>query len=271
MQVILMNVVFKNHLSNPSIMKTNDTIKYLEQLELKEMREAFPTRKDLTLAEIEMKADVEQSFINAKSLVSFVSNVSPQLRDDVLNSVLLAQLAANKKFPDLEQSLEWYSSFIEILNQIGWVFEASEFSRFESSKNVFEIENVIIDILVTAFGGTFIDVITKTLNSIKSLGDGDRKIKVFEKNTHSLSKGAFQIGVAHEENGVVSLQIGTFLLTSSGEIKRILFFKTSKEKTTLDYCSRKGTLNNQIYSLIRQAVMNKLGGKVTDYIAEIDI
>lgn len=252
-------------------METNDPIQYIKQLELLDMREVLPLSKDLTSTSTEMKEGIEQSFINAKSLVSFVSEVSNQHRDDLLNSVLLAQLAANKRYPDSDQSLEWYTAFVEVLNNTGWVIEQAEFSRFESSKNVFEIENVLIDILITAFGGTFINVITKTLSAIKSLSDEDHKVKVFERNTHSLSKGAFQIGIAYEENGAVALQIGTFLLTSSGEIKRILFFKTSKDKTTLDYCSRKGTLNDAIYSQIRQSVIDKLGDKTTNYIAEIEI
>jgi hypothetical protein len=253
-------------------MKQTDSLQYVKNLEMMDLNESFPVSKSVKPALDEsIQEATEQSYLNAKSIVSFVSGISPQNRQDVLNSVLLAQLAANKQFPNENQSLEWYTAFVEILNRTGWVIDQAEFSRFESSDHVFEIENVIIDILVTAFGGTFINVITKTLSAIKSLSDGDGRIKVFEKNTHSLSKGAFQIGVAIEEQGVVSLQIGTFLLTSTGEIKRILFFKTTKDKTSLDYCSRNGTFNESLYSQIRSAVEAKLGKKVTEYIAEIEI
>lgn len=77
--------------------------------------------------------------------------------------------------------------------------------------------------------------------------------------------------MATEENGSVSLQIGTFLLTSSNEIKKILFFKSTKDKTNLDYCSRKGVLNEQVYGAIRDAMQVKLGQKATDFIAEIEL
>ena len=252
-------------------MENIDHLKYLRELEIKDLQDTFPATKDLTDKELPTAEGIEQSFMNAKSVVSFVSDINGQRRDDVLNSVLLAQLAANKQFPGDDQSLEWYKEFVKVLNNLGWDIEAAEFSHFESKDDVFEVENVIIDILLTAFGGTFINVITKTLNAIKGLADGNGKITVFEKNTHSLSKGAFQIGLAKEDNGVVSLQIGTFLITSSNEIKRILFFKTSKDKTSLDYCSRTGTLNEVIYGKIRDSVVDKLGGKVTEFIAEVDI
>lgn len=252
--------------------RENDPVTYVRELEIEAFDSTFnDARGDLEPAEVKIKEDVEQSFINAKSMVSFVSEVSAERRSDVLNSVLLAQLAANKKFPNEEQMIEWYKEFVETLNKMGWVIEGAEFSKFESATNIFEVENVIIDLLTTAFGGTFKVVITETLKAIKGLSDDDGKLKVFEKNTHSLSKGAFQIGLASEKNGVVFLQLGTFLLTSSNQIKRILFFKSTKDQTQLYYCSKSGTLNEDIYSRIRSQVQEKLSTKTTDFIAEIEI
>ncbi|TDE14825.1 hypothetical protein [Dyadobacter psychrotolerans] len=252
-------------------MQNIDPVKYLKELKISDLSNTFPISRDLETKDLPTTEGIEQSFMNAKSIVSFVSEIDGQRRDDVLNSVLLAQLAANKLFPGDDQSLEWYKEFVNVLNNIGWNIQAAEFTHFESREHVFDIQNVIIDILLTAFGGTFIKVITKTLDAIKGLADSNGKITVFEKNTHSLSKGAFQIGLAKVENEAVSLQIGTFLITSSNEIKRILFFKTTKDKTSLDYCSRTGTLNEQIYATIRESVVEKLGGKVTEFIAEVEI
>jgi hypothetical protein len=248
-------------------MDHSDQINFVKKLPIQELEWAYPTSKggDDTVE------GVEQSFLNAKSIVSFVSDLSEQHRNDVLNSVLIAQLAANKKFPGETQVQDWYKSFVNVLNNLGWAIEAAEFSTFKASKDIFEVENAIIDILTAAFGGTFLTVITKTLASIKGLSDGNGKILAFENNTHSLSKGAFQIGLAKEVNGSVSLQIGTFLLTSSNEIKQILFFKSTKDQTKLEYCSRQGTLNDEIYAKIREAVIDKLGVKSKDFISEIDI
>jgi hypothetical protein len=253
-------------------MKTHHPIQYVRELELLEPKESFPMeRGELESAGAKMIDGAEQSFVNAKSLISFVSAVSEQRRNDVLNSVLLAQLAANKKFPGDEQTIDWYKEFVRVLNNLGWAIEAAEFSNFTSAGTVFEVENAIIDILTVAFGSAFIPIILKTLSAIKGLSDGNGRITAFEKNTHSLSKGAFQIGLANETNGSVSLDIGTFLLTSSNEIKRILFFKSTEDKTSLDYCSRKGVLNDDVYATIRDAVETKLGTKATDFIAEIDL
>ena len=249
-------------------MQTIDLEKYVAELQLGRPASAYPQRREVTplLAE-----NQEQSFLNDKSVVSFASEVNGQRRKDVLNSVLLAQLAANKQFSDDTQILDWYRAFIKVLNNLGWMIQEAEFSTFEAKADVFEVQNAIIEILTKAFGGTFQSVIMSTLDSIKALGDEDGKITAFEKNTHSLSKGAFQIALATEANETVALQLGTFMLNSSNEIKKILFFKSSKDRTRLDYCSRQGTLNEEIYAIARQSVSDKLGDKIDHFVAEIEL
>lgn len=249
-------------------MQTIDLEKYVADLELREPGASFPVSRDVQSALVEGE---QQSFLNDRSVVSFASGVSGPYRRDVLNSVLLAQLAANKKFPAEEQLLEWYREFIHVLGNLGWTIQAAEFSTYKASKDIFEVENVVIDILTSAFGSSFANVIAKTLDSIKSLSDADGKLKVFEKNTHSVSKGVFQLALASEENGTVSLQMGSFLLAASGEIKKILFFRSSRDKVRLDYCSRTGTLNEEVYAGAREAIQEKLGQKLAQFVAEIEI
>lgn len=53
----------------------------------------------------------EAAYVDAGSLVSFVAGVSGQHKSDALNSTLLAQLAANKKFDREKQTVEWYDFY----------------------------------------------------------------------------------------------------------------------------------------------------------------
>ena len=251
-------------------MLTEDLVQYVSDLDVQAPEARFAIfRGDETTPAV--KEGEPQSFLADKSLVSFISEVSGQNRSDVLNSTLLAQMAANKKFPLESDMLQWYDAFIRVLSNIGWTVEGAGISTFESSKDVFEIEQAIIDILTTAFGGSFMPVVLKTLESIKNLGNSDHKIVAFEKNTHTMSKGCFQIALATEKNDSVSMQLGTFLLTSQNKIKKILFVKTKKDKTTLQYTSRRGTLNTEAYAMVRDAVRQKLGANISAYVAEIEI
>src|ERR1700741_1147583 len=108
-------------------MKLAERLEFVDQLEINAPKRPYPRERGDD--EVLIK-DTEQSFLNAKSLVSFASAVEGQQRKDVLNSVLLAQLAANKHFPDEEQSKDWYEHFVSVLNRLGWTIEGKDFTTF---------------------------------------------------------------------------------------------------------------------------------------------
>jgi hypothetical protein len=216
-----------------------------------------------------LKAGLDQTMIVDRSLISFVSEVSVDNRADVLESTLLAQLGAKNKIPDETDVIGWYEAYIDILSKLGWTVEGGEVQHFSANANVVELQSVIIDILMNAFGAGFIQIIKKALDAVKSLADSSGKIEAFEKNTHSESTGSFQIGVATEENGAVSINLGTFLITTSNKIKNILFIKFSKDETDLQYASGKLTLDQNIYGEIRKLVQQKLSSRATEFVAEI--
>lgn len=252
---------------------SRDVVQYVSDLELERPSEAFEhAATRAAVAESLVKDGEEQAFFSDKSIVSFVSNVNGQNRKDILNSTLLAQLAANKQKP-IESDLKgWYDKYVEVLENIGWNVERNEINNYEAKESLVEVENVIIDILSATFGANYIAILKKILESLKEMSkSNDGRIKVFEKNTHTMSKGCFQIGLATEENGAVSMQLGTFLLTSTSKITKILFVKIKKDQTKLQYATGQATLNEEVYAAARQTILNKLQKDVTDYIAEIDI
>ncbi len=213
----------------------------------------------------------EQAVLVDKSLISFVSGVNAANRADILESTLLAQLGANAKVTDASDVIGWYKSYVEILTKTGWTIEGGDVQKFSAKASVVEIQSVIIDILTAAFGAGLVQIITKALESIKTLADSSGKIEAFEKNTHSERSGSFQVGIATQEGGAVSISLGTFLITSSNKINHILFVKFSNDETELQYASGKLTLDQEIYGNIRSLVRQKLNGRLLEFVSDIPI
>lgn len=218
-----------------------------------------------------MKGGMDQVMMADKSLISFVSNVGVANREDILESTLFAQLGAKHMVPDDNDFIGWYKKYNEILSKIGWTVEGGDVRHFSANGNVVELQSVIIDILTTAFGGSLVQIVTKALNAIKLLADTSGNIVAFEKNTHSESNGSFQVGVATEEAGAISINLGTFLITSSNKINHILFLKFTKDETDLQYASSKLTLDQNIYASVRDLVREKLTSRAHDFVAEIQV
>lgn len=221
---------------------------------------------------LEAGNNAEQAFIADKSVVSFVSNIGVEYREDVLNTVLLAQLAANNVYPDKKDLAKWYDEYMRVLTGLGWVIQNKVFNDEASSHGVIEIENVVIEIITTAIGGKYIAIIKSALEAFKKLSEAsNNKIIAFEKNSHSLNEGTFQIGVADQTGDAISLRIGAFILSSKEEIKQILFFKSRKNDTKVKTLTFEGTLNSGNYGSIRNLVKQRLGQTALNFVTELNL
>tara|TARA_R110000744_G_scaffold114988_1_gene215057 strand:+ start:9611 stop:10372 length:762 start_codon:yes stop_codon:yes gene_type:complete len=247
---------------------TSDPKKFIQEIKIKHPDLLVETLSTESATENVSNTQPE-GYINNKSLVSFASTVSSGNRQDVLNSTLIAQLYADHKFTNQEDIVKWYEAYVELLSNVGWSVETAEFSNLNAKGSVFEMQSAILDIIGTAISGSLLGVVMKTLEALKSLSDSDSKLIVFEKNTHSLNKGSFQIALADENNGAVSMTLGVFHLSTSTKIDKIIFFKSGKDKTEVNCRTTTCTLNSEIYSLVRNEILNKLGKNAEKYISKL--
>jgi len=220
----------------------------------------------------------EQALIVDKSLIIFTPPVNVRHRGDILESMLFAQMGANNKVPEDTNSIDWYNAYIDTLSKIGWEVEGGELRNVSTSANHIELHKVIINILTGAFGSCFARITSTVLNTIRSIVNGITSdagahgtIEAFERNTHTEKSGSFQIAVATEESGCLSIRLGTFLITTTDTIKHILFMKLVKDDTSLQYASSRLTLDQKVYNNTRQFIQNKLRGKATQLVTEIPL
>jgi hypothetical protein len=60
------------------------------------------------------------AYVAAASVVSFADGVTGQQKEDLLNSTLLEQLAANHRFDREKDTLNWYEAYRTVLRGVGW-------------------------------------------------------------------------------------------------------------------------------------------------------
>ena len=246
---------------------------YINDLELDVPENDYKSlQDDVPPTEKAAPAEEEAKFVNDKSLVSFAAGVSGENQSDLLDSLLLSQLAANKQYSAEDEPEQWFNAFSGVMNNIGWILEESDFSTYKAKGNVIEIESVVMDVLESTLGAKIIPIAKSLLNAVKGLTEKDSsKFIAFEKNTHSLKKGNFLLGIADETNATLSFSMCMIMIESTHQIKQILFFKSTKDETKVDYSSVKGTLNSLKFASVRPVIDKKLQDYRNDYIANIDI
>lgn len=249
----------------------SDLVQYINNLELSGPDGAFsfPSLAESGAGYLE-STEGDSGLMNFRSLCSFASGISGQRQEDVLNSLLLAQRVATKAFPDDDQIMDWYRKYFDVLDRIGWIFENRDFSTFETKTSLFHIEKAILEILGTALSQNQLAVIMKTVDAFKALGGDDKRFIAFEKNTHTLYRGCFQLGVAAEENSTLSVSASAFALFTEKKISQILFFSSQKEVTEFKFCASKATLNDGVFKDARETIREKLGD-VSGFVAALDL
>ena len=72
----------------------------------------------------------EQGFVNLGALQSFTANLTAQAKEDVLDSILLAQLTASHMYNRETEYAEWYRIYVKALVKLGWMVDSYRFFQY---------------------------------------------------------------------------------------------------------------------------------------------
>jgi hypothetical protein len=200
-----------------------------------------------------------------------VAGVSKQHREDVENSALLAQLAANKQYNREKDTENWYTFYRTVLENVGWVVPDFSFDQFQAAGDTFTVDKVIVDLLQSIATGDEVAVVESTLNAMKSLDQGDGRLVLYETQTHSDHQGNFQAHSVSESGGSVVMRIGTFYFGTEDTVTRILWFNFPSSRTSFYEGAQTMELDEDVYSQVRQTIKAKLGANAKDFVKDLEI
>lgn len=213
----------------------------------------------------------DNCYVCEGSLVSFVANLKDQQKKDVLNSSLLAQLAANKKFDREKDTVNWYRFYTEVMENVGWVIQGFQFTNYQSSQASFSLSQVTLQILSGIIGPKkeIMNVVKATLDGLAKSTDGAR---LFDSKSASGNHGNFQIIPCQtDDSGQVTMVLMGFYFEADRQVKNFFFFEWNKQDMNLYSGTQHCTLNEEIYATVRDAVVKKLGKKANTEIKNLDV
>src|SRR5688572_15407014 len=65
----------------------------------------------------------DQAQVVGSGLFSFAVGVTPEVREAISDSALLAQLVANKRVDFETSPRDWFKQYAEVLTNVGWVLQ----------------------------------------------------------------------------------------------------------------------------------------------------
>jgi hypothetical protein len=241
-----------------------DRISYIRSLDL-------AVARDMPIATVRMDDEKESADVVDGSTVSFVSGVPALQKADVLNSTLLAQLAANKKYDRENETIEWYHFYTKILENLGWVLQGLQFAKYVSGTGTFTMDKAVLDILKVVATGNQAAAIAATLTA---LGDADngKALTIFDSGGSTAEAGAFQISCATaDKDGNVAMALGAFYFKATEHHTRFLFWEWKSTSVNMYSSAQSVTLNEPYYATVRAEVIAKLGTNAKKFIAGIEL
>lgn len=210
--------------------------------------------------------------VNGNIIASFVDGVTGQQKNDVLNSTLLAQLAANVKFDKTQDPINWTKFYTRVLENIGWVIPQFQFRGLRSNQARFTMDAVIIRLLKGLLTEDQMETVQATIDAVKALEEGDRRLRIFSRESTNNSAGDFLVSnVGVSANKTLSMKVGAFQFNTSTNVTNILWWQFSGTATSMQVMSSTFVLNEQVYDRVRDAILNKLGNRALDYVGGLDI
>jgi len=194
--------------------------------------------------------------VGASSLVSFVGDLSLENKQDVMDSTLFAELAANAQFDRKTELARWYARYLEVLNIVGWVTSGYQTSRIEDARSKGAVDNVVFQILASVLSGNELELFRQTVQAMKG---SERGITIFDRSSYGTTLNDFRLGVCMEDRGNVIFQVFYFDYATSGTVTNVLWFQFTGDNVTFNGGQQKMELNTQLYDVVRDSVLLKLG------------
>jgi len=225
----------------------------------------------------EKKAPVSQdemhkpACVDAGQIVAFAKDVSAKEQADILNSCLLAQLAASKKFSREEDIKNWYNFYSDVLTHCGWTMGGTVFDEYKSSSQSFGIDTFMIDLLRAMASGNLFETAQKAIVFLRSLKDNDPRSRIFSHSSHSGKNGNFQLSTCFHDSNVLMMSLGCSYFSASNESESIFFLSFESSNSHIYSSKQNIMLNLDVYDAIRDFVIAKLADRAQQYIQDLEI
>lgn len=219
-----------------------------------------------------VRAGQKAAQVNCGSLVSFVEGLGAQNKADVQNSTLLAQLAANKKYDRMTDVINWFQFYTEVLQTVGWNVPNVQNEKYTPTSSSFTLSSVIVDILQGVANETELDLVQATTNALKSTSADSSPMKIWSGNGFRGSFGNFQIlPVTQSPEGDVAMVLCAIQCKSDAGSCTSLWQSATSQQMEITRSAARYLLNNDVYSQVRDSIIQKLGVNATTFIADLDI
>ncbi|EUC67559.1 hypothetical protein RSOL_556640, partial [Rhizoctonia solani AG-3 Rhs1AP] len=147
-------------------------------------------------------------------------------QNDVLESLLFAQLAASARVSAFENPEQWYKEFSLLLSKLCWmnIDGPLEFHEASLPSTKVSVSQIVLDFLNAVEG---MEAGARLVETMKKLPPNDRLPKIFNSSGARGSTSIFQLSTVKPVGRNVALVSGAFHANSNKSVDQVLFAELS--------------------------------------------
>ncbi|WP_283138838.1 hypothetical protein [Rhizohabitans arisaemae] len=249
-----------------STQSTSDPSTFVDALKLPPM----PPKLQAAAAATETAPQTtgESASVVGNSMVAFTADVSPQHKDDLLNSFGLAQLSAVAQGANPEADpLGYYRKVVTVLTNIGYTGQSINFANYSTQTATVKIDQVVLEIMAALVTAPELELVKAALTSLKASADANgAPWQLYNSQSTSDNNGSFSIGLANETNNNVAVKLSAFHFAGSQTATKFLWMSYSASSVNIQDGQTTLVLNDSVYKGVRNSVLQKMSSHASSYI-----
>ena len=260
---------------NISIHQAENPESFCRQVPLPESTRGYAlSRSNQSRLPMQFTEGEGQAIAIGSQIAEFAGDVPVDLRADIANSYLFAQLAADRALEDEGGGTRsWYQRYVNTIASTGWIVLSNDESFREVSGSTMEVHKEIIPIVTAALGPavTAGAIVVKVLEGLAVMDDDNPWVTLFERESQRATANQFQVSYASMEQGVPQSTLVCFELDAARAITQVLFFNFSTTDAKLTHFNAQLSLNTGIFAQTAPIVAERIRSFLLSQIAEIPI
>jgi hypothetical protein len=218
--------------------------------------------------------DSRQAVAVGSQLTEFTAAVSTDARSAISNSLLLAQLAANKAASQAADVFTWYGKYCEVLQGVGWQSQDLDFQNQATTGQNLDVHKAIIPVIALALGpaAAAASIVLAVLNGLKDMNASSPWITLFNRQSQHASGAKFQVTyVDSDANAQPQLTLLCFAVTAQQTLTQVLFFKFQNQNVEFKQSTGKLGVTLDRLNSDRAAIAGRVDSYIADNIQNIEI
>lgn len=229
--------------------------------------------QDALSAEDALQAGKTNATVVGSDVISFTSEVKQEMRQAIIDSALLAQLAATRKVSDEARIYDWYDAYFDTLKNVGWVVQDHGFAEFTETANGVEAHQAVLDIAASLLGpgSTALALVKTTLDSLLRAQENEPFFVIFNRETRRAKSARFQVSVAEGDATGHLITLIAFGMKASSMLTHVLIVKVRSSEVEIKHQSGKATINAEVLKAVHPLIQSRILAHQKAFIVDLPI